>query len=76
MPAETEPPKFPVFPNSVSVENDASLAKLSASVGHEVKRRVENYSSIDVLIKKGIDQFVIMLKMTLIKLYEYFIFTI
>lgn len=34
-------PDFPVFPNLVSVENDASIAKVACSVGHECKRRIE-----------------------------------
>ncbi|XP_037873526.1 serine/threonine-protein kinase TBK1 isoform X2 [Bombyx mori] len=41
MPAEPDPPKFPVFPNMVSVENDASQAKTACSVGHVMRRRVE-----------------------------------
>ncbi|XP_072942965.1 inhibitor of nuclear factor kappa-B kinase subunit epsilon [Epargyreus clarus] len=41
MAPEPEVPKFPVFPNIVSVENDASQAKTACSVGHVVKRRVE-----------------------------------
>ncbi len=41
---------------------------MSSSVGHECKRRVENYSSIDALIGKSIEQFVGMLKVTLNKL--------
>ncbi|XP_063626358.1 inhibitor of nuclear factor kappa-B kinase subunit epsilon [Cydia splendana] len=38
---EPDAPKFPVFPNIVSVENDASQAKTACSVGHVIKRRVE-----------------------------------
>lgn len=38
MPPEAEVPKFPAFPNIVSVENDASQAKVLASaVENEVK---------------------------------------
>lgn len=32
MPPEAEVPKFPVFPNIVSVENDASQAKVLARI--------------------------------------------
>lgn len=32
-PPEPEVPKFPVFPNIVSVENDASQAKVRARAG-------------------------------------------
>ncbi|XP_047030615.1 inhibitor of nuclear factor kappa-B kinase subunit epsilon [Helicoverpa zea] len=41
MAPEPDIPKFPVFPNIVSVENDASQAKTACSVGHAIKRRVE-----------------------------------
>uniref|UniRef100_A0A1B6E921 Protein kinase domain-containing protein n=1 Tax=Clastoptera arizonana TaxID=38151 RepID=A0A1B6E921_9HEMI len=42
-------PKFPVFPNLVSVENDASLAKTACSIGHVCKRRVEKLSRCNLL---------------------------
>lgn len=70
IPSELELPKFPTFPNSVSVETDASLAKVACSVGHECKRRVENYSRIDSLMKIGVQQFIEMLRINLIKLLE------
>ncbi|CAH0713040.1 unnamed protein product, partial [Brenthis ino] len=41
MAPEPDVPKFPVFPNIVSVENDAAQAKTACSVGHVVRRRVE-----------------------------------
>lgn len=41
---EPEAPKFPVFPNLVSVENDASQAKTAVSVGYVMARRVEALS--------------------------------
>lgn len=40
-PLENPLPDFPSFPNLVSVENDASIAKIACSVGHECKRRIE-----------------------------------
>lgn len=46
---ERELPKFPEFPNHVSVENDASLAKTACSVGHVCRRRVEKYSKYSQL---------------------------
>ncbi|XP_045452666.1 inhibitor of nuclear factor kappa-B kinase subunit epsilon [Melitaea cinxia] len=49
MAPEPEIPKFPVFPNIVSVENDASQAKTACSVGHVVKRRVEALCAVSVL---------------------------
>lgn len=70
VPAELELPKFPTFPNSVSVENDASLAKVGCSVGHECKRRIETYSKMDHLMKLGVQQFIEMLRTTLVKLLE------
>ena len=70
IPNELELPKFPTFPNSVSVENDASQAKVACSVGHECKRRIETYSRIDSLIKNGVQQFIEMLRVNLTKLLE------
>lgn len=75
LPAELDLPKFPTFPNGVSVENDASLAKVACSVGHECKRRVENYATMDDLIKQGVEQFIETLKATqknLLKKTEHF----
>lgn len=73
LPTELELPKFPTFPNTVSVENDASLAKVACSVGHECKRRIETYSKMDHLMKIGVSQFINILKTTLGKLLEYVI---
>lgn len=70
IPSEPELPKFPSFPNSVSVENDASLAKVGCSVGHECKRRIEMYSRMDRLLKMGVDEFIEMLKHSLTALLE------
>lgn len=70
LPKELELPKFPSFPTGVSVENDASLAKASCSVGHEIKRRIENFSKMDKLIQIGIEKFVGMSRNTLEKLSE------
>lgn len=39
-------PKFPVFQNVISVENDASLGKLACSVGHVCKRRINRLSMV------------------------------
>ncbi|XP_068620680.1 inhibitor of nuclear factor kappa-B kinase subunit epsilon [Battus philenor] len=49
MAPEPDVPKFPVFPNIVSVENDASQAKTACSVGHVVRRRVEALCASAVL---------------------------
>ncbi|XP_055837241.1 serine/threonine-protein kinase TBK1 [Episyrphus balteatus] len=65
LPTQLELPKFPVFPSNVSVENDASLAKAACSVGHECKRRIETLTSIDILIKKSVQQFIETLTTTL-----------
>lgn len=70
LPKELELPKFPTFPTGVSVENDASLAKVSCSVGHEIRRRIENFSQMDSMIQNGIEKFVGMSKITLNKLSE------
>lgn len=70
IPAELELPKFPTFPNAVSVENDASLSKLACSVGHECKRRIETYSRLDLLVKRSVEQFIEVLRDTITKLIE------
>ncbi|XP_078049644.1 I-kappaB kinase epsilon isoform X1 [Augochlora pura] len=41
LPMDPELPKFPVFPNLVSVENDASQAKVACSIGYVCKRRID-----------------------------------
>lgn len=70
LPKELDLPKFPTFPSGVSVENDASMAKVSCSVGHECKRRIENFSRIDSMINLGIEKFIGLLKATLYKLLD------
>ena len=70
LPEELELPKFPTFPNAISVENDASLAKVACSVGHECKRRLECYSRKDRLMKAAVESFILMLIETLTKLSE------
>lgn len=70
IPTELELPKFPTFPNAVSVENDASLSKMACSVGHECKRRIEMYSRMDELMKFSVEQFIAVLRDTISKLLE------
>lgn len=70
LPTELDLPKFPSFPSGVSVENDASLAKVGCSVGHECKRRVETFTTLDTLMTKAVEQFAGLLKNLLIKLHE------
>lgn len=70
LPKELEIPKFPSFPTGVSVENDASLAKVACSVGNECKRRIESYSKMDTLIQSGIERLIGLLKVTLNKLLD------
>lgn len=70
IPGELESPKFPTFPNAVSVENDASLSKMACSVGHECKRRIEMYSRMDQLMKCSVEQFIVVLRDTISKLIE------
>uniref|UniRef100_W8BFK6 Serine/threonine-protein kinase TBK1 n=1 Tax=Ceratitis capitata TaxID=7213 RepID=W8BFK6_CERCA len=65
LPQQLELPKFPVFPTNVSVENDASLAKAACSVGHECKRRIDTFTSMDMLMKRGVEQFIAMLITTI-----------
>ncbi|KAB0789972.1 hypothetical protein PPYR_04663 [Photinus pyralis] len=54
---DLELPKFPEFPTLVSVENDASQAKLACSIGHICKRRVEKLSRSSNLIHKAAKYF-------------------
>lgn len=70
LPNELDLPKFPNFPSSVSVENDASLAKVACSVGHEIRRRVETFTKTDDLIQKGVFHFIQLLKTSLAKLLQ------
>ncbi|KYN27147.1 PREDICTED: inhibitor of nuclear factor kappa-B kinase subunit epsilon [Trachymyrmex cornetzi] len=57
LPTETELPKFPVFANLVSVENDASQAKVACSVGHVCKRRIDKLALCSKLSRDAIDAF-------------------
>ena len=41
---DKEVPAFPTFPNLVSVENDATLAKNSCAVGYAYQRKIEIYT--------------------------------
>lgn len=70
IPVELDLPKFPTFPNAISVENDASLAKVACSVGHECKRRLENYARMDSLVKGCVEQFICVLRETITRLIE------
>lgn len=70
IPAELDLPKFPTFPNAVSVENDASLSKMGCSVGHESKRRIEMYSRMDQLMKSSVEQFIEVLRSTITQLLQ------
>ncbi|KPI94496.1 Inhibitor of nuclear factor kappa-B kinase subunit epsilon [Papilio xuthus] len=56
MAPEPDVPKFPVFPNIVSVENDASQAKTACSVGHVVRRRVEALCASAVLCARCVSR--------------------
>ncbi|XP_022189807.2 serine/threonine-protein kinase TBK1 isoform X1 [Nilaparvata lugens] len=55
--ADSELPKFPSFPNNVSVENDATLAKTACSVGHVCKRRIERLSMCSKLTHDSVTMF-------------------
>lgn len=70
IPTELDLPKFPTFPNAVSVENDASLSKMGCSVGHECKRRIEMYSRMDQLMKSSVEQFIDVLRSTISQLLQ------
>ncbi|XP_063696271.1 inhibitor of nuclear factor kappa-B kinase subunit epsilon [Culicoides brevitarsis] len=68
LPTELDLPKFPSFSSAVTVEADASLAKVACSVGHEIRRRIETFTKIDELNGKGVKQFTKLLHTALAKL--------
>lgn len=57
LPIDTELPKFPVFANLVSVENDASQAKVACSIGYVCKRRIEKLVLCSKLSQDAIEAF-------------------
>nr|CAG4641488.1 EOG090X01SN [Eurycercus lamellatus] len=52
---ETGTLKFPPFSSAVSVENDASVAKLCCSVGFQIKRRIEEASRAYKLMHSAVE---------------------
>lgn len=63
-------PKFPVFPNLVSVENDATQAKTACSVGHVCKREVERLSQSSQLMQECVNNFTKLVTKDLTKLHD------
>ncbi|XP_043219531.1 inhibitor of nuclear factor kappa-B kinase subunit epsilon-like [Amphibalanus amphitrite] len=63
-------PKFPTIPSTLSVENDAILAKMACNVGYEFKRRVTNYSLSCSLMEYAVSMFTSVLKTELTRLKE------
>ncbi|XP_054012334.1 serine/threonine-protein kinase TBK1 [Hylaeus anthracinus] len=57
LPVDAELPKFPVFANLVSVENDASQAKVACSVGYVYKRRIDKLVLCSKLSRDAIEAF-------------------
>lgn len=57
LPVDSELPKFPVFANLVSVENDASQAKIACSVGYVCKRRIVKLVLCSKLSQDAIEAF-------------------
>ncbi|KOC60157.1 Serine/threonine-protein kinase TBK1 [Habropoda laboriosa] len=57
LPVDAELPKFPVFANLVSVENDASQAKVACSVGYVCKRRIDKLVLCSKLSQDAIEAF-------------------
>jgi TANK-binding kinase 1 len=55
--SEGDMPKYPSFPDRMSIETDASLAKMCCSVGHAYKRRAEKLSRCSLLIHACVEQF-------------------
>lgn len=63
-------PKFPVFPNLVSVENDATQAKSACSVGHVCKREIERLSHSSQLMQQCVNDLTKVITKDLTKLYQ------
>ncbi|XP_037087416.1 inhibitor of nuclear factor kappa-B kinase subunit epsilon-like [Pollicipes pollicipes] len=63
-------PKFPTIPQTLSVENDAILAKMACSVGYEFKRRVTSYSMSCALMEHAVRMLTLVLKTELTRLKE------
>ncbi|KAI5711291.1 hypothetical protein M8J75_015808 [Diaphorina citri] len=65
LPSDIDIPKFPSFPNVVSVENDATLAKQACSTGHVCKRRIEKLSKSSCLTHYSVGVFITVLNQQL-----------
>uniref|UniRef100_A0A8D9AJW9 Serine/threonine-protein kinase TBK1 n=1 Tax=Cacopsylla melanoneura TaxID=428564 RepID=A0A8D9AJW9_9HEMI len=65
LPSDIDIPKFPSFPNVVSVENDATLAKQACSTGHVCKRRIEKLSKSSRLTHYSVQVFITVLNQQL-----------
>ena len=63
-------PKFPTIPSTLSVENDAILAKMACNVGYEFKRRVSSSSLSCSLMEYAVSMFTAVLKTELTRLKE------
>ncbi|XP_076170663.1 I-kappaB kinase epsilon [Ptiloglossa arizonensis] len=70
LPVDPELPKFPVFGNLVSVENDASQAKVACSVGYVCKRRIDKLVLCSKLSQDAIEAFSGLISMELTRLLE------
>ncbi|XP_015522022.2 inhibitor of nuclear factor kappa-B kinase subunit epsilon [Neodiprion lecontei] len=70
LPIDLELLKFPVFANLVSVENDASQAKVACSVGHVCKRRIDRLSHCSRLFRDAVEAFIGLVASELTKLLE------
>lgn len=63
-------PKFPVFPNLISRENDPNLAKSACSVGHVCKREIERLSQSSKHVQDSVENFTKLLTKDLTKLHD------
>lgn len=70
LPVDLELPKFPVFANLVSVENDASQAKVACSVGHVCKRRIDKLAHCSRLFRDAVETFMGLVSAELAKLLD------
>lgn len=61
---------FPTFANIVSVENDASQAKLACSAGHSCKRTIDKLVASSKLSQEAVNSFISLLISQLTKLLQ------
>lgn len=57
IPIDADHPKLPSYPNTVNVENDASIAKTICSISHVGKRRIDKLCLASKLTHRSVNMF-------------------